>query len=43
MDGVPNPRRIIVQRKPTMYSQMLNKGQFVEGEAQWRIGWTFWT
>jgi hypothetical protein len=43
MYGVYNLGRIIVQRKSTMYSEMLHEGEFAEGETQWRIGRALWS
>jgi hypothetical protein len=41
VDRVSNSRCIIVQRKQTLYSKILNERQLFERKAQWKIGWTF--
>jgi hypothetical protein len=33
MDGVYDPRRIIIKRKLIVYPKMLDEGQFVKGET----------
>jgi hypothetical protein len=33
---------LLFKGSSVMYPEMFNEGQFVEGKAQWRIGWTFW-
>jgi hypothetical protein len=41
VDRIHDPRRIVVQRQSTVYSEMLHEGESVEGETQWWIGRTF--
>ena len=42
MDGLHDIGRIVVQRKSTMYFEMLHEGELVKGETQWWISRTFW-
>jgi hypothetical protein len=43
VDRVRDLGWIVVQRKSTVYSELLHEGELVEREAQRRIGRTLWS